>query len=197
VGKIVHSERSQRGRAIACGLALITLTACAPSFVKPTENRGTVFPYAAFGTFLIKDSKGNHRGMWEVRAWNGEYYRITIYSSVGTLLGCTVVEEDHHNPCRKGMKDLGDTRAWNNLPRELFFNLPSLLSGEFSEGSNDNGIFTIKIKEKEVMHVEMLQYEDEPFPHPMFIKVKIVRGSCASCTLAIRIQVEEISKASQ
>ncbi len=191
MGKGVHSAGSKRGGALALGLALLTLTACAPSFVKPVGERAGVFPYSAFGSFLVKGPKGSHRGMWEITAFTGTHYRLTLYSSVGTLLGCTEVEGEKHRPCKEGLKDLGNTKVWNSMPRELFLKLPELLSGDIQA---DHGELTLHTSTGATMKVKMIQMEEEPFPHPIFIKVRISRGRTV---LAMRIQVEEITRIRQ
>ncbi len=192
MGERLHTEWSKGGRALAWGLILLLLTSCAPSFVKPTGERRGVFPYAAFGSFLVKSTKGTHRGMWEIKAWSPNHYRLTLYSSVGTLIGCTEVQEDHHTPCKRGIKDLANTKAWNSLPRELFLKLPLLLSGDLQR---KEGKETLTVKgQGGTMKVKMLQREDEPFPHPLFVEVELLPKGSTSSPTTMRIQVEEISK---
>ncbi len=193
MGKEFHFERSRICRAFIFGLILLALASCSPSFVKPVGERIGVFPYTAFGTFMVKGPKGTHRGMWEIKAASGSNYRLTLYSSVGTLLGCTKVNGNSHAPCRKGMKDLGDTKAWQFLPKELFLKLPFLLSGEIGDSRGDSPLI-LENESGAVMKVRMLQREDEPFPHPIFLNVAINKRDCSECSLFLRIQVEEISK---
>ncbi len=194
MGDRVYRERSRKGRGIAWGLTLLLLTACAPSFVKPQGERRVIFPYTAFGSFLVRDSKSSHRGMWEVSARGEREYRLTLYSSVGTLIGCTKVTNDHHLPCKAGMKDLGDTKAWKSLPRELFSRLPALLSGEAGPGAEKGGELTVTTPNNVMMKIKMLQYEDEPFSHPIFIEVRLEKKGCKDCRAYMRIQVEEIER---
>lgn len=191
MGTGVHSERRKRGRALAFGLALLTLTACAPSFVRPSGERASVFPYSAFGNFLVKGSKGSNRGMWEISAFTGSHYRLTLYSSVGTLIGCTEVEGKGHRPCKRGMKDLANTKAWHSLPRELFSKLPELLSGDLP---TEEGELTLHTTSGTTMKIRMFQRAEEPFPHPIFIRVRVSRGNAE---LFMRIQVEEVSRIAQ
>jgi hypothetical protein len=175
-------------------LIFLLLTACSTPFVKPAGEREAIFPYTAFGTFTLKSSKGTHRGMWEIRATSSSSYRLSLYSAVGTLIGCTQVAGEIHSPCKKGMKDLGNTKEWDTLPKELLLKLPSILSGDIGR-KGEGEETTIVSRNGEVMRIEMLQQEDQPFPHPLFINVKMSRTDCPKCNLALRIQVEEISQA--
>ena len=193
MGERVYPERGKRGWCVAWGVALLLLTACAPSFVKPHRETSRIFPYTAFGTFLVKGERGRHRGMWEVKAWDSKHYRLTLYSSVGTLIGCTEVNESLHHPCSKGTKDLGDTKVWKSLPRELFSKLPLLLSGDLQpQGGGEDG-FVIEVG-KALMRIRMLQYEDQPFPHPIFIQVRFFNKVDSKEILFMRIQVEEVTR---
>ncbi len=125
-------------------------------------------------------------GMWAMEYHGDENYRLSLYSSIGTLEACLSFDHGNLRACKEGLRG---PEALNALPLELLEDLPRVLLGRIEGhlvtrdkvGRTQEALF---VTDRGVWRLSFRYYlEEEGFPYPTLVSVAGERVS-----LRIRIQ---------